>query len=64
MNNVSIDGTEVKVLMLLHQKSGGSIRSPASPLSLKGPKQVSSVHQSEELKKPDDNNCNEKPDLE
>lgn len=37
MNNVSIDGTEVKVLMQHHQKSGGSIRPPASPLTLTGP---------------------------
>ena len=64
MNNVSIGGTEVKVLMQLHQKSGGSIRPPASPLTLKGPKQVHFVHESEEFKKPDDNNCNENPDLE
>lgn len=64
MNNVSIDGTEGKVLMQLHQKSGGSIRLSASPLTLKGPKQAHSVHQSEEFKKPDDNNCNENPDLE
>ena len=64
MNNVSIDGTEVKVLMQLHQKSSGSTRPPASPLTLKGPQKIHSVHQSEELKKPDDNNCNEKPDLE
>ena len=64
MNNVSIDGTEGKVLMQLHQKSGGSIRPSASPLTLKGPKQAHSVHQSEEFKKPDDNKCNENPDLE
>lgn len=63
MNNVSIDGTEVKILMQHHQKSGGSIRPPTSPLTLTGPKQVHSVHQSEEFKKPDDNNCKEKPDL-